>query len=86
MPTLVLVEGSTGKLITASGRDCLSEDLDGVEFPWYPKSFDDVIKGTILNQEVEVNAKEVLSGKVKGLYFSAHWVRRPGLCAYILDT
>lgn len=75
MPALVLVEGSTGKLITASGRDCLSEDLDGDEFPWYPKSFDSIIGGKLLKREVLVDSKEALDGKIKGIYFSAHWVR-----------
>lgn len=75
MPTLVLVEGSTGKLITTSGKECLSEDLDGDEFPWYPKSFDNIISGSLLRQETLIDSKEALDGKIKGVYFSAHWVR-----------
>jgi len=73
-PTLVLLDGPSGKLITANGRDSLSEDLEGKEFPWAPKSLDDVLTGDILKGMEKLDCKSALDGKVKGFYFSAHWV------------
>ena len=73
-PTLVLLDGPTGKLITANGRDSLSNDLEGKEFPWVPRSLDDILTADILKGTEKLDCKSALDGKVKGLYFSAHWV------------
>ena len=73
-PTLVLLDGPTGKLITANGRDSLSEDLEGKKFPWAPKSLDDILTGDILKGTEKLDCKSALDGTVKGFYFSAHWV------------
>jgi len=73
-PTLVLLDGPTGKLITANGRDSLSEDLEGKKFPWAPKSLDDILTGDILKGTEKLDCKSALDGKIKGFYFSAHWV------------
>ena len=44
-------------------------------FPWYPESFSEIFYSGdfIKNDGTTVKAEEV-KGKVKGVYFSAHWV------------
>jgi len=73
-PTLVLLDGPTGKLITTNGRDALSTDMEGKEFPWAPKPLSDILTGDILKGMEKMDCKSALDGKVKGFYFSAHWV------------
>jgi len=73
-PALVLLDGPTGKLITCNGRDSLSEDLQGKDFPWGPKSLDEVLTGEVLSGSERCDCKTAFDGKVKGFYFSAHWV------------
>ena len=38
IPTFVLVDGETGELINADGRDVVLEDPSGAGFPWQPPS------------------------------------------------
>ena len=71
---VVLVDGSTGKLITASGRESILDDMGGREFPWTPRSFTELMHGELLKGEERVDYKETVRGKVKGIYFSARWV------------
>jgi len=73
-PTLVLLDGATGKLITTNGRDSLSEDLQGKNFPWAPKSLDGILTGEVLKGSEKCDYRTALDGQVKGIYFSAHWV------------
>jgi len=73
-PTLVLLDGPTGKLITTNGRDALSEDLQGNDFPWRLKSVDEILAGEVLKGTESVDCRSLLDGNVKGFYFSAHWV------------
>lgn len=74
-PALVLIDGLTGKLITDNGRDCLSDDIEGKNFPWEPKSLDSILHGDLLKGDGTVDAVFITHGKVKGFYFAAHWVR-----------
>jgi len=73
-PTLVLLDGLTGRLITTNGRDALSEDLQGKHFPWGPKPLDEILTGQLLKGTETLDCKALLEGTVKGIYFSAHWV------------
>jgi len=76
---LVIVDAVSGNVITNSGRKCVVDDPDGIEFPWVPDPLSSILsKGKLLNGTAEVNSKEALAGKVKGLYFSAQWV-----CIYL---
>lgn len=76
IPTLVFVDGQTGKLITDSGREKVSKFPDGEGFPWHPVPLSQILtKGKLLKGSEEVDAETALTGKVKGIYFSAHWVR-----------
>ena len=83
-PTLVLVDGPTGKLITTNGRDSLSEDLEGKDFPWAPKSVDEVLTGEVLKGADRCDCKSAFDGKVKGFCFSAHWVQLSVLVCWFL--
>jgi hypothetical protein len=90
-PTLVLLEGSTGRLITSNGCDRLSEDPTGALFPWTPRALIDVLKeagpylpggkraavSKLSAPESKVRYSD-LDGLVKGIYFSAHWVSNIG--------
>ena len=74
LPSLVLVEGPSGKLITVGGRDCLTEDLEGIDFPWRPRKLEEILVGELLSGSERVDSGTALDGKIKGFYFSAHWV------------
>jgi len=73
IPTLIVLD-SDGKVITKEGREAISSDSTGEDFPWKPKSFKQVIAGaTLIDQEGHELKAEALEGKTLGLYFSAHW-------------
>merc|ERR1712100_287490 len=73
IPTIVILDAE-GKVITKDGRSALSSDPTGEEFPWKPKTFQEIMGGAKLLGEggKEANA-EALQGKTLALYFSAHW-------------
>mmetsp|Transcript_15595 Transcript_15595/g.30798 ORF Transcript_15595/g.30798 Transcript_15595/m.30798 type:complete len:414 (-) Transcript_15595:53-1294(-) len=74
IPTLVLIDGKTGKTITKDGTSAIGKDPNGAKFPWIPPTIADAI-GTKLvkNDGTEVDAAAALKGKTYGVYFSAHW-------------
>ena len=75
IPTLVLLEGKDGKEITKQGRAELLGDPQGTNFPWQPKTVDEMLeKVKLINNQKEERSFADLSGKVIGFYFSAHWV------------
>ncbi|XP_072013890.1 nucleoredoxin-like [Amphiura filiformis] len=73
IPNLVILDSSTGKLITADGRNCVMEDPEGKRFPWSPKPFQEIFTGSILQHDDTEITTESLKGNILGLYFSAHW-------------
>ncbi|KAG2426987.1 hypothetical protein HXX76_012771 [Chlamydomonas incerta] len=76
IPTLVIVDGATGELITANGRDAVGDDEKCENFPWRPRTFEQIMEGAVLVEPktgAEVPALERLRGKVSLLYFSASW-------------
>jgi nucleoredoxin len=85
-PTLVLLEGATGRLITRNGCERLNEDPAGALFPWTPRALTEVLRetgpylpgGKRAGSKLSASDSEVrysqLDGLVKGIYFSAHWV------------
>jgi len=45
IPTLVLIDGVTGKVITKTATDILTADPEGKEFPWHPKALTQLDQG-----------------------------------------
>ena len=69
----MFVEGDTGKLITKDGRGHIIKDPEAKDFPWYPKTVEQMIQGTLMKGEEEVDST-TLGDTVKAIYFSASWV------------
>ena len=87
IPVLVFVDADSGTLITDNGRQAVVEDPEGKSFPWYPEPLSSILySGPLLRCTDEVDSEEVLQNKVKGIYFSAHWVCNlfKGLLIYTL--
>ena len=75
IPSLIILDGETGEVITKDGREAVMEDPEGERFPWKPPTLweamgDEFISGD--GESVELDALRG-EGKVIGLYFSAHW-------------
>ncbi|EFJ40226.1 hypothetical protein VOLCADRAFT_108271 [Volvox carteri f. nagariensis] len=79
IPTLVVIDGETGELITSNGRDAVGDDPECENFPWRPKTFTQIMEGATLvepgadKDAAPIPALDRLSGKVTLLYFSASW-------------
>jgi len=71
IPSLVILDAE-GNIITADGRSKVASDPKGAHFPWRPRSFKEII-GDQFRKGDTMMGKEAISGKVLGLYFSAHW-------------
>ena len=54
----------------------LSSPLPGLEFPWGPKPFAEVVAGPLLRNNRQTTDSSSLEGHYVGVYFSAHWVSR----------
>ena len=75
IPTLVFVDGKTGKLISTEGRSIVDDDPNGEQFPWKPKPFLDIVAGAkLIDQDKKEMEWDQLQGKTIGLFFSANWV------------
>ena len=74
IPTLILLDGETGAVLTADGRSIVAEDPEGTQFPWKPKPLSELIGEEFVTTGLKEVGKEAIEGKVLGLYFSAHWV------------
>jgi nucleoredoxin len=72
IPSVVILDAD-GKVITKDGRGALSEDPTGEEFPWKPKTLQEVLTGAKIIGDGQELTGECLIGKVFAFYFSAHW-------------
>jgi len=72
IPTLVILD-TDGSTITTDGRSNVDADPEGTEFPWKPQPVHTVLGSTFVNAEGQTLDASAISGKVLGLYFSAHW-------------
>jgi len=74
IPTLVIL-GADGKVITTEGKDVVSEDPTGNEFPWQPTPLKELLQNLKLRgADGEVTLANAMEGKkAVALYFSAHW-------------
>eukprot|EP00911_Craspedida_sp_UC1_P001012 UC1_evm2s758 len=71
IPTFTIVSPE-GELMTKSGRNLVRDDPKGANFPWAPKSLDEML-GDSFRKGKETVGKDALAGKYLALYFSAHW-------------
>merc|ERR1719355_452213 len=72
IPALIVLDAD-GKVITKDGRQAVSEDPAGEEFPWKPKTLQEVLNGAKIIGDGQELRGESLLGKVFAFYFSAHW-------------
>lgn len=54
--------------------------LSGLEFPWGPKPFAEVVAGPLLRNNRQTTDSSSLEGHYVGVYFSAHWVSSAFVC------
>ncbi|XP_035690960.1 nucleoredoxin-like [Branchiostoma floridae] len=76
IPTFVILDACTGKVITKDGRLRVSEDPVGAFFPWHPPPLSEILQGKLLRRNEDTTEEvdiSTLAGKPVGLYFSAHW-------------
>ncbi|XP_065183774.1 nucleoredoxin-like [Sycon ciliatum] len=74
IPSLVLVDGQTGKVISTSGRNIVAADPEAKKFPWKPQTVEEILKrGDFMQGDGSLVKFSELSGKTVGLYFSAEW-------------
>lgn len=76
IPTLVILDGETGDLITRDGREEVSKDPTGARFPWKPPTFWEALGEEFLSgtDGETIDLDELKAGcQYIGLYFSAHW-------------
>ena len=53
----------------------MTEDVDGLDFPWAPEPIRKTIDGPVLNKDgEEVPFESIAEGKTIGIYFHALWV------------
>jgi len=68
IPTLVFLTDQ-GEIITKNGRDIVSRDPTGANYPWKPKS----IAETLGTEFVSFGEKKTITNDIVMIYFSAHW-------------
>lgn len=68
------MDGCNSELITAHGRDHISQDLNGDNFPWREPSLEECFRQKFLKNGELLDCSDVLTSSIKGIYFSAHWV------------
>jgi len=80
IPHLVVVDGSDGKIITMDGTSEVSDDFEGINFPWKPKSLSEIwpeqiilSKGDEDGSEYKMLDSSEFKDKYLMLYFSASW-------------
>ncbi|KAG8587592.1 hypothetical protein GDO81_005718 [Engystomops pustulosus] len=73
IPSLIFIEASTGKVVCRNGLLLIRDDPEGLEFPWGPKPFSEVIAGPLLRNNGQSQDSSTLEGSYVGVYFSAHW-------------
>ncbi|XP_067866725.1 nucleoredoxin isoform X4 [Heterodontus francisci] len=73
IPSLIFIEGSTGRIVSRNGHLIIRDDPLGSEFPWGPKSFGEVMAGSLIKNNGQMVDSSGLDGSYVGVYFSAHW-------------
>ncbi|XDV32553.1 hypothetical protein PO909_003342 [Leuciscus waleckii] len=73
IPSLVFIDAATGKMVCRNGLLVVRDDPKGLEFPWGPKPFAEVVSGPLLRNNRQTADSSALEGSYVGVYFSAHW-------------
>ncbi|XP_042549556.1 nucleoredoxin [Dipodomys spectabilis] len=73
IPSLIFLDATTGKVVCRNGLLVIRDDPEGLEFPWGPKPFREVISGPLLRNNEQSLESSSLEGSHVGVYFSAHW-------------
>ncbi|NXT28534.1 NXN protein, partial [Syrrhaptes paradoxus] len=73
IPSLIFIDASTGKVVCRNGLLVIRDDPEGLEFPWGPKPFSEVVAGPLLRNNGQTLDSTALEGSHVGVYFSAHW-------------
>ncbi|KAJ8386239.1 hypothetical protein AAFF_G00175590 [Aldrovandia affinis] len=73
VPSLVFADTATGKVVCRNGLLVVRDDPKGLEFPWGPKPFAEVVAGPLLRNGGQAADSSSLEGSYVGVYFSAHW-------------
>ena len=75
VPTLILVDGKTGELISKDGREIVVTDPKGTGFPWRPRTLSEIFEGIkFIDRDNDETTWDQLHGKIIGFFFSRHWV------------
>jgi len=73
IPTFVILD-QEGAVVTTDARGEVSEDPEGKNFPWKPKTVAEILSAvTVEDKEGKTFPLTDLKGQVVGIYFSAHW-------------
>jgi len=74
IPSLVILDAE-GKTITVDGREAVSSDPTGAEFPWKPVPVKELLgKAKLMTAAGQVTLEDAMANKkALALYFSAHW-------------
>jgi len=73
IPTFVILD-QEGAVVTTDARGEVSEDPEGKNFPWKPKTVSEILSAvTVEDKEGKTFPLTDLKGQVVGIYFSAHW-------------
>ncbi|XP_071673223.1 nucleoredoxin isoform X3 [Patagioenas fasciata] len=73
VPSLIFIDATTGKVVCRNGLLVIRDDPEGLEFPWGPKPFSEVVAGPLLRNNGQTLDSSALEGSHVGVYFSAHW-------------
>ena len=80
IPTLIFVDSKTGKIHSKAGRQIVTEDKNGTDFPWLPATTPPTgLITNLLTDSIQDNKgntfkpESVIGNKIVSLFFSAHW-------------
>ncbi|XP_068230508.1 nucleoredoxin-like [Palaemon carinicauda] len=74
IPSLVLINSRSGRVITKNGREMVTRDPEALTFPWRPRPLGEVLSATMLvDPDGQTVAYDSIKDSYKALYFSAHW-------------
>nr|XP_060613621.1 nucleoredoxin [Anolis sagrei ordinatus] len=73
IPSLIFIDAATGKVVCRNGLLVIRDDPEGLEFPWGPRPFGEVVAGPLLRNSGQSQDSSLLEGSHVGVYFSAHW-------------